>query len=421
MATSGKVSESSEKTSKKTQNEAGSSSLFAMYTYHANRPNNNQDLGPDGDRDPRKTSVPDFLQREATSNRDFSLSVIATDLNAEDETDLREFIARRLSRGTVYGGSGNVNTVDIGSRVMACYYCLLRQGGTQPGIEREIESAMDSNSFYTSQECVICFLSTPTSALELFRPELDLISEGVLPLLEQKGGDSAEIQNHLEDWYTQASGYVCRCVETLKEDVAYLINAALLEIRMEVVGTETAVKQDVERFMKACSLSDLLQSSQESSSQVPSDPILIDIDEAGNAQANVRSPSRGPSKSRLVFEGDSYRFENAEKSWFCEEWSSTMLKGGETLNPAFLRQVIEDYKLHTIQDLNTLKRLIRQAETDHYALYRAYAFLRDCGCGAILLRHIWKDENTISAKDTQNVLNVLEEFISETDSSNLAA
>lgn len=53
--------------------------------------------------------------------------------------------------------------------------------------------------------------------------------------------------------------------------------------------------------------------------------------------------------------------------------------------------------------------------------YRAYAFLRDCGCGAILLRHIWKDENTIQAKDTQNVLNVLEEFISETDSSNLAA
>ena len=48
---------------------------------------------------------------------------------------------------------------------------------------------------------------------------------------------------------------------------------------------------------------------------------------------------------------------------------------------------------------------------------RAYAFLRDCGCGAILLRHIWKDENTVSTKDTQNVLNVLEEFISETDSS----
>lgn len=65
------------------------------------------------------------------------------------------------------------------------------------------------------------------------------------------------------------------------------------------------------RFMKACSLSDLLQSSEDSPSQVLSDPILIDIDEAGNAQTNVRSPSRGPSKSRLVFEGDSYRFENA--------------------------------------------------------------------------------------------------------------
>ena len=42
-----------------------------------------------------------------------SLSVIATDLIAEQETELREFIFKRLSRGTVYGGSGNVNTVDI--------------------------------------------------------------------------------------------------------------------------------------------------------------------------------------------------------------------------------------------------------------------------------------------------------------------
>ena len=50
---------------------------------------------------------------------------------------------------------------------MACYYCLLRQGA-HPDIERELESAMDPNSFYTSQECVVCFLSSPTSALDLY-------------------------------------------------------------------------------------------------------------------------------------------------------------------------------------------------------------------------------------------------------------
>ena len=53
------------------------------------------------------------------------------------------------------------------SHVMACYYCLLRQGA-HPDIERELESAMDPNSFYTSQECVVCFLSSPTSALDLY-------------------------------------------------------------------------------------------------------------------------------------------------------------------------------------------------------------------------------------------------------------
>ena len=43
---------------------------------------------------------------------------------------------------------------------------------------------------------------------------------------------------------------------------------------------------------------------------------------------------------------------------------------GDPKNPEYLRQVIEDCKLRTIQDLNNLKRLVRQAESDHYALYR---------------------------------------------------
>lgn len=57
-----------------------------------------------------------------------------------------------------------------------------------------------------------------------------------------------------------------------------------------------------------------------------------------------------------------------EKSSLGDDWAAAMLK--DTSNPAFLRQIIEDFKLKTIQDLNTLKRLVRQAETDHYALYR---------------------------------------------------
>ena len=40
--------------------------------------------------------------------------MISTDLVAEQETEVRDFIFKKLSRGTVYGGSGNVNRVDIG-------------------------------------------------------------------------------------------------------------------------------------------------------------------------------------------------------------------------------------------------------------------------------------------------------------------
>ncbi|XP_038048822.1 protein Njmu-R1-like isoform X1 [Patiria miniata] len=384
---------------------------FALYTYHANRPSV-QDLGPDVDKN--DSTVANFLQREATSNRDFSLSVIATDLVAEQETELREFIFKRLSRGTVYGGSGNVNTVDISNDVLSCYYYLLRQ---QTIPESDLDPDDPPSTFYTSIEYVICFLMGTSAALELFRPELDAYSEGLLAVLDSEAKELTKIQSYLARWYQQAAEYVCRCTDRFQEDLSLLIHTALLDDKLNFLGGDEEVVSDVMKFVQVCSLSDLLQhmSDSDSNSQgtTSSEPTLIDLD----ASASVSHQSDGKTVSnslrlvQLVFDGDTQQFQNAESSPFCEEWTRLLLTSNRE-NPANLRQIIEDCKLRTIQDLNTLKRLVRQAESDHYALYRAFAFLRDCGNGGVLLRHIWKDENTITSQDTQSVLHVLEEFIS---------
>lgn len=380
---------------------------FALYAYHANRPSKETD-GADGENDGASTSVAEFLQREATSNSDFSLSEIVTDLATEGEQTLREFIAKKLSKGTVYGGSGNVSQLELGEEQFSCYFYLLRQ--TSLDLEAELDGT--GGSFYTSQEYVICFLSVPSSELEIFRPELDAYSEGISYLLDQKELNQERIKAYLAKWFTESAEYLCRCVNKFQKDIAYFITAALMESHLDIQGATVQTKEDVKKFMKACSLSELLQKAEDSNAASKIEGMLIDLDMNSSSNSSETSSAQG-DKPVLRIEGDMHHIENAEKSSLADDWAVSMLK--DTSNAAYLRQVIEDFKLKTIQDLNTLKRLIRQAETDHYALYRAYTFLKNCGSGAILLRQIWKDESSVAVKDTQNVLRILEDFIKDTD------
>lgn len=41
--------------------------------------------------------------------------------------------------------------------------------------------------------------------------------------------------------------------------------------------------------------------------------------------------------------------------------------------------------MQTIQDMNLVRRIVRKAESDHYALYRAYKLLKECGYTKTLL------------------------------------
>uniref|UniRef100_A0A8C4T1I3 Uncharacterized protein n=1 Tax=Erpetoichthys calabaricus TaxID=27687 RepID=A0A8C4T1I3_ERPCA len=96
---------------------------------------------------------------------------------------------------------------------------------------------------------------------------------------------------------------------------------------------------------------------------------------------------------------------------FCEEWSQAFLNSAEGGNAFLLRQILENFKLKAIQDLNNLKRLVRQAETSHYALYRCYTFLQNCGNGDVLLQNVKVEYAEMP--EAGSIVQVLEEFSQE--------
>uniref|UniRef100_A0A8C2UGH1 Chromosome 17 open reading frame 75 n=2 Tax=Coturnix japonica TaxID=93934 RepID=A0A8C2UGH1_COTJA len=103
---------------------------------------------------------------------------------------------------------------------------------------------------------------------------------------------------------------------------------------------------------------------------------------------------------------------NTGSNRFCEDWMHAFVNGAEGGNPFLFQQILENFKLKAIQDINNLKRFIRQAEMNHYALFKCYTFLKNCGSGDILLK-IVKVEHA-EMPEARNVVTVLEEFMRET-------
>lgn len=64
-----------------------------------------------------------------------------------------------------------------------------------------------------------------------------------------------------------------------------------------------------------------------------------------------------------------------------------------------------------IQDMNSLKRFVRQAETSHYALFRCYRFLQGCGNGDVLLQNARAEHSDLP--EACSIISVLEEFLKE--------
>jgi len=145
---------------------------------------------------------------------------------------------------------------------------------------------------------------------------------------------------------------------TVMDDISRFIQAASLGSN----NNEQDILEDVTRKSKSLEASSLFISLKSLS------PLLSINDE----KTSIRDKNR-----ILMMEMDSqYQLciRSEESNAFCREWASKLYNSEK--DPLVLRSTLEEEKFKIIQELNQLHRLIDQARTNNYALYRSYKYLQ---------------------------------------------
>ncbi|XP_028841280.1 protein Njmu-R1 isoform X2 [Denticeps clupeoides] len=315
---------------------------------------------------------------------DFSLTLLDSSLPPEAEPQLRCYISRRLSKGALLGGMGNIATVDLSvpEQALGCYCCLL---------ERETSPQQPEGD---GSGWVVCLLGGTEKGLNLFRLELDKYVQGLRDSLSPEMENlDVEVRPYLSRWYEESVMHIHRVVQMVQENVCFLLHAALSHTTVQVTGADERTMVDVSRFIKAASLLGLVQENPASGtlcravSEDPPTDLIIDC--------STIPPT----------------ITNAVGNRFCEDWNQAFLNAAERCNPFLLRQILENFKLKAIQDMNTLKRFIRQAEMSHYALFRCCLFLQSCGNSGVLLQNARSEHRGLP--EACGIIRVLEEFLGE--------
>ncbi|KAL3876016.1 hypothetical protein ACJMK2_033905 [Sinanodonta woodiana] len=345
---------------------------------------------------------------DSDKNTDINLTVLSSDLVSVYEVHLQKLLAQRLSKGAIYSGSGSIISADLGipgttDGKSACYHCVIETDANNPdGDGTRADKKKD--------KFVVCFLANQELLLELFRVDLDKFAFEVIKDFQQKkfhvdDGTKRSIQR----WYTVSVEYLTRCISLLKNNVMFLLHAALLDATLLCRGCTDEQENDILRLFQSCNLSEILtqlkevKQQHETGSLSGSIDMLVDVG-AGDSQSDMQNIVV------VNITDNGVTFVPAGCTKFCEEWSKTLNKPEYQQNSVKLKQIIEAFKLKFIQTVNTLKRLLREAENDFYALYRAYIFLRDSGNSNILL-HYAKLE---TSPNVASVVSVLDGFIRKT-------
>ncbi|KAM4822418.1 protein Njmu-R1 isoform X2 [Urocitellus parryii] len=326
------------------------SSHYCLYSYRGSRLA--QQRGDSDDGSPSGTNL------ETPSGDDFSLSLVDTNLPSEVEPELRSFIAKRLSKGAIFEGLGNVASVELripGYRV-GCYYCLFQQGKLLPETATVV-------SEYNPTEYVVCFLGGSEKGLELFRLELDKYIQGLKNNMNcEEGGLENHTKAYLNSWFEDVVCPIQRVVLLFQEKLTFLLHAALSYTPVEVKESDEKTKRDINRFLSVASLQGLIHE--------------------GTMTSLCMAMTEEQHKSVVIdCSGSQPQFSNAGSNRFCEDWMQAFLNGAEGGNPFLFRQVLENFKL------------------------------KNCGSGDILLKIVKVEHEEMP--EAKNVVAVLEEFMKE--------
>ncbi|XP_052784059.1 protein Njmu-R1-like [Mya arenaria] len=319
------------------------------------------------------------------------VTVWKTNLDDEKSSQLKAAFTQRHEKGQIHLGIGTVIVIDLGQEC-GCYYYTSEE-------QKDAEQT----------KFIICFVSENEHALDLFRADLDKYCSTMVPSLVTLSADNDIPDNtvtSLTNWHVMAVEYMVRCKQAIRENLKYLIHAALMDKKILLSGGTEELQSDIKKFYAACSLSDILNQLRESrlrsetGSPSGSVDMLLDLD---SGQSDL------PDTLTISITADSLKLDSSGCNKFCEEWANTMSRPEFSENPLRLKQVIEAFKLKFTQAMNTLKRLLKEAVNDYYALYRSYVFLRDSGNSEVLLHYV----TTEAVADTAAVMVVLQDFIQE--------
>ncbi|XP_058139842.1 protein Njmu-R1 [Dasypus novemcinctus] len=360
--------------------EPSPSSHYCLYSYRGSRLAQQRRDSDEG--------ISSGENAETPSTDNFSLSLVDTNLLSEVEPELRSFIAKRLSKGAVFEGLGNVASVELSfpGYQVGCYYCLFQQ-------EKLLPETATADSEQDPSEYVVCFLGGSEKGLELFRLELDKYIQGLKNNINCEGrGLENHIKSYLSSWFEDVVCPIQRVVLLFQEKLTFLLHAALSYTPVEVKESDEKTKRDISRFLSVASLQGLIHEGTMTS-------LCMAMTEEQHKTVVIDCSNSQP------------QFSNAGSNRFCEDWMQAFLNGVEGGNPFLFRQVLENFKLKAIQDTNNLKRFIQQAEMNHYALFKCYMFLKNCGSGDILLKIVKVEHEEMP--EAKNVVAVLEEFMKE--------
>ncbi|XP_063816970.1 protein Njmu-R1 [Pseudophryne corroboree] len=324
---------------------------------------------------------------DTPSGENFSLSLVDTNLPAEAEPELKNFIAKRLSRGAMFEGMGNLASVELSylEYTLGCYYCLIEQ-------DKPCQ-ASNSEADLPTLEYVVCLLGGSEKGLDLFRMELDQHVKGLKTKLKpQMNNLESDIRPYLSSWFEDSVLPIHRVVNLFQEKFAYLLHAALSYSTVEIINSDERTLNDINRFLSSASLQGLVQ-------------------EGTMTSLCIAMTERQHRTVTVDFRDNQIELINAVSNRFCEDWMHVFVNCYDGGNPFLFRQKLENFKLKAIQDMNNLKRLIRQAENSHYALFRCYTFLKNCGNGNTLLQIVKVEHGEMP--EASSVVKVLEEFINE--------
>jgi len=252
------------------------------------------------------------------------------------------------------------------------------------GEEVEKHATVYYQQITSSPPQIICLVCEGKVSLTAFYHELDRFSDIVRDVVLEKGVTDPGVKDLLDKWYSECISYVLRVVDYYRADLPLFLYMALSRNDIQITQQDNGNQRvkDTQKFLSACSLKELIYNTPVCVREAEDD-VMVDL--TGNTGKVIGSTNN-----------------------FCTKW-------GEMLefesDPFVVRQIIEDYKLRSNQDMNIFRRLLRQAETDHYAFFQAYEFIRLHDNGDILLDLALHETTVYSIVGAEELLTILRDFM----------